>query len=167
MTLIGKDRTGLVESVSRLIADHGGNWLESRMCHLGGEFAGILRIEVHQEKEHALVQSLLELQWQGLTVVIRPDQIESIREPRRVASLSIVGHDRPGIIHHISAALARQYINVEELETECSSAPMSGEKIFKAFAMLQIPESCALSSIRRDLEEIGSEMMVDITFTPE
>ena len=43
MTIIGPDRTGLVESVARVVAEHGGNWLESRMCRLGGEFAGILR----------------------------------------------------------------------------------------------------------------------------
>lgn len=45
MTVIGKDRTGLVESIARLVAAHGGNWLESRMCRLGGEFAGILRVQ--------------------------------------------------------------------------------------------------------------------------
>ena len=38
MTVIGKDRTGLVESLASLVAEHGGNWLESRMCRLGGEF---------------------------------------------------------------------------------------------------------------------------------
>ena len=40
MTIIGPDRTGLVESVARVVAEHGGNWLESRMSRLGGEFAG-------------------------------------------------------------------------------------------------------------------------------
>ena len=49
MTIIGPDRTGLVESVARVVAEHGGNWLESRMCRLGGEFAGILRIELPVE----------------------------------------------------------------------------------------------------------------------
>ena len=42
MTVIGKDRTGLVETLAEIVAGHGGNWLESRMCRLGGEFAGIL-----------------------------------------------------------------------------------------------------------------------------
>ena len=41
MTIIGPDRTGLVESVARVVAGHGGNWLESRMCRLGGEFAPV------------------------------------------------------------------------------------------------------------------------------
>ena len=46
MTVIGADRTGLVEAVAKVVAEHGGNWLESRMCRLGGEFAGIVRVAV-------------------------------------------------------------------------------------------------------------------------
>ena len=62
MTIIGPDRTGLVESVARVVAEHGGNWLESRMCRLGGEFAGILRIEIPAEKKSALLDALQKLQ---------------------------------------------------------------------------------------------------------
>ena len=36
MTVIGKDRPGLVDTMARLVAEHDGNWLESRMCRLGG-----------------------------------------------------------------------------------------------------------------------------------
>ena len=57
MTIIGPDRTGLVEAVARAVADHGGNWLESRMCRLGGEFAGILRVEIPAEKKSALLDA--------------------------------------------------------------------------------------------------------------
>jgi len=50
LTLIGPDRPGLVESVAARVAAHGGNWLESRMAHLAGQFAGILRVEVPAER---------------------------------------------------------------------------------------------------------------------
>ena len=70
MTLIGPDRTGLVESVARAVAGHGGNWLESRMCRLGGEFAGILRIEIPAEKKSPLLAALQKIP--GLTVVVQP-----------------------------------------------------------------------------------------------
>ncbi len=162
--IIGEDRTGVVESISRLITDQGGNWLESRMCSLGSKFAGIIRIHVPKENEQALVESLQELQSAELTVTVHPDRAEDLR-PTKTASLSLVGQDRPGIIHQVSAALANQGINVEELESECSSAPMSGEKIFNAVARLQIPESCVISELRAELEELGSELMVDISFT--
>jgi glycine cleavage system regulatory protein len=165
LTLMGKDRTGLVESLARIIADHGGNWLESRMCRLGGEFAGILSASVPEDRLQALSTSLQRLHSEGLTIVIRHDKPSAAPSPTKTATLNLVGHDRPGIIYHLSAALANQRINVEELETECSSAPMSGEMIFKAMAKLQIPDGCAISELRKELEEIGSELMVDISFT--
>ena len=164
MTVIGKDRPGLIESIARLVAEHGGNWLESRMCRLGGEFAGILRIDVPQGTQ-GLIESLQGLQAEGITVIIRPGQPEFRATQAKTASLSLIGQDRPGIIHQISAALANHNINVEELETECSSAPMSGETIFKAIARLQIPETCVISDLRRELEEIGSELLVEISFS--
>jgi len=34
-----------VSSLADTVARHGGNWLESRMCRLGGQFAGIVRID--------------------------------------------------------------------------------------------------------------------------
>jgi glycine cleavage system regulatory protein len=163
LTVIGKDRTGLISSLSKQIADNGGNWLESRMCRLGGEFAGILRIQVPLEKEQDLAKTLNALQAEGVTVIIHPDETTQVPGTTKSASLSLVGQDRPGILYQISAALARQNINVEELETECSSAPMSGETIFNAKARLEIPETCILADLRGELEEIGSELMVEIT----
>jgi glycine cleavage system regulatory protein len=162
MTVIGRDRTGLVESVARLVAEHGGNWLESRMCRLGGEFAGILRIHVPGEQESGLVLALQALQAQGLAVVVRPDQAGPPPAERKLASLEIVGHDRPGIVRQVSAALAGQGVNVEELETECRSAPMSGEMLFKAVAKLQLPPGCQLSRLRQELEKIAGDLMVDV-----
>jgi glycine cleavage system regulatory protein len=164
MTVIGKDRPGLVESVASLVAQHGGNWLESRMCRLGGEFAGILRIHVDSEQEHALFQSLKGLQAQGLSVVVHPDHPETVPAPRKLAVLEIVGQDRPGIVRQISSALAREGVNVEELTTECGSAPMSGETLFKAKARLMIPQSCNVTGLREELEKIAGDLFVEIAF---
>jgi glycine cleavage system regulatory protein len=164
MTVLGRDRTGLVEAIARLVAEHGGNWLESRMCRLGGEFAGILRIHVPVERQAALAQALEGLQAQGLTVVVRPDEPPTAAAPPRIATLDLVGHDRPGIVRQVASILARHGINVEELTTECCSAPMSGDTLFKAKARLQIPQTCPLTELRRDLERIAGDLMVDITF---
>ncbi len=162
---MGEDRTGLVESLSQLITAHDGNWLESRMCALGGKFTGIIRIHIPEDRARSLVQSLEILRMQNLTVSVQPERAESDVGPTKTAMLNLLGHDRPGIIHQISAALAHQGVNMEELETECTSAPMSGEMIFKAEARLQIPLSCVVSELRRELEKIGSELMVDISFS--
>lgn len=165
MTVIGKDRTGLVETLAHLIADNHGSWLESRMCRLGGEFAGILRVQVPDDKEQRLTEALRALESGGLTVIIRSDESIVAAQQAKGASLTLIGQDRPGIIYQISSALARHNINFEELESRQFSAAMSGEMIFTATARLQIPDSCIIADLRRQLEEIGSELMVDIAFT--
>src|ERR1035437_5282706 len=114
MTIIGPDRTGLVESVAQVVADHGGNWLESRMCRLGGEFAGILRIELPVEKRQMLLGALQALQSRGLTVVVRPGEAAVATTHGRQPSLEIVGLDHPGIVREIQHARARGILNVEE-----------------------------------------------------
>ncbi len=161
MTVIGKDRTGLVESVARIVAEHGGNWLESRMCRLGGEFAGILRVHVPSERRASLESALSKLT--DLTVVVQPDESGQPPQKPQLAALEVVGQDRPGIVREISHALAAQGVNVEELTTECVSAPMSGEPLFQARAKLHLPEGLAVSALRESLEKAVSGLTVEVT----
>src|SRR5438105_3789427 len=163
MTVIGPDRTGLVDSVAALVAEHGGNWLESRMSRLGGHFAGILRVEVPTERDKELIAALEGLAARGLTVVVHPGQPAPPPQTGRVSILEIVGQDRPGIVRQISHALASFGINVEELETECGSAAMSGETLFKARAKLSIPENCDAAQVRQKLEKIAEDLIVEIS----
>ena len=160
MTVIGADRAGLVESVARLVADHGGNWLESRMCRLGGEFAGILRVQVPVEKRAALKAALKKLD--GLAIVVRPDATATAAAKPQFATLEVVGPDRPGIVREITRALAAQGVNVEELATECASAPMSGEPLFQARAKLLLPAGVNLGALRKAIEAAVGGMAIEI-----
>jgi glycine cleavage system regulatory protein len=164
MTIIGPDRTGLVESVARVVANHGGNWLESRMCRLGEEFAGILRVEIPVEKKSPLLDALQALQQNGLQIVVRADRPNTVLAPGKKVKLEIIGSDRPGIVHEISSALARANVNVEEFSSEVISAPMSGETLFKATACLLLPEHCDLAALKKDLEKIAGDLLVDVSF---
>jgi glycine cleavage system regulatory protein len=163
MTIIGQDRPGLVETVAALVAQHGGNWLESRMSRLGGQFAGILRVEAPSENELPLIAALEKLSAQGLTVVVHPDRETLIPNSSKFSRLEIVGQDRPGIVREISRVLAAHAVNVEELETERASAAMSGESLFKATARLSIPDQCDGLKLRNDLEKIAEDLIVEIS----
>ncbi len=166
MTVIGADRPGLVGRLSSVIAEHGGNWLESRMEHLGGQFAGILRIQVPVEQEQKLLAGLRGLEAEGLSVRAHKDHALPIMTARTLAKVEVVGQDRPGIVRRISQVLAQQQVNVEELVTHCESAPMSGEKMFHAAAMVHLPESCTLGQLRHALELIAADLMVDVAVMP-
>src|SRR5690349_14142174 len=115
LTLIGPDRPGLVEAVAHVVAQRGGNWLESRMIHLGGQFAGILRVEVPHGQADGLARALEALGATGLRVVAEtsPRGADAPGARERVMNIELVGLDRPGLVREISQLLARQEINVE------------------------------------------------------
>jgi glycine cleavage system regulatory protein len=163
LTLIGEDKPGLVELLSQTVAAHEGNWLESRMSHMAGRFAGILRASVPLARAEALAEALSALESHGLSIVVERSEGEEPEQEFRRSSLELVGADRAGIILDISRALASRGINVDELHTERTSAPMSGETLFKARANLRVPLDVVLDELCEALEEIADDLMVDIS----
>jgi glycine cleavage system regulatory protein len=170
LTLIGPDRPGLVEAVAQTVADRGGNWLESRMTHLAGKFAGILRVEVPPGQADALARALEGLGAAGLRVVAESSARAAAGgganppSPRtgKVMNVELIGLDRPGLVREISQLLARHDINVEELTTDLTSAPMSGEMLFRANARVNVPPRLDAGQLRASLERLASDLTVEI-----
>ena len=162
LTVIGPDRPGLVESIAEAITAHQGNWMESRMAHLGGKFAGILRVSVPASEVESLKSHLKELCEKGLYIHTETDTAERAEEEFLSVSLELVGGDRPGIVKEISHALAGRGVNVEELNTECVAAAMTGKSLFRAVAQLRLPPDLGVDDLRHELEKVAHDLMVDI-----
>jgi glycine cleavage system regulatory protein len=162
LTVIGRDRPGLVSAVSETITAGGGNWLDTRMASLSGQFAGMLLVAIAPEKADALVASLRKLETQGLRFVIEKSE-EPAPASGRTVRLELVGLDKPGIIRDISHVLAEQNVSIAELESECVRGSFSGEPMFKAKARLTLPEALHLEDLRQSLEALAHELMVDLS----
>jgi len=78
MTVMAPDQPGVVERLATLVAKHEGNWEESRMSRLAGQFAGILKIQISQARREAFRQSLSELESEGILVHLTDDQSDDI-----------------------------------------------------------------------------------------
>ena len=133
------------------------------MAHLAGKFAGVLRAEVPADEVSGVIQALGRLETRGLKIVA--EEAPGAKEPpadQRAMNLEVVGLDRPGIVREISQLLAQQGVNVEELTTDRSSAPMSGEMLFHARARVQIPSAADLSRLRAGLERLANDLVVEI-----
>jgi len=162
LTVIGPDRTGLVEALAERISATGGNWENSRMSHLAGQFAGILLVTIDRARTDELLAGLRALDGAGLHVTAFPAPGAAAPEGLPVF-LELTGDDRVGIVRDVARILAERGVNVEELESDVTSAPMSGEPLFSARAVLRVPPMLALSDLRTSLEALGSELMVDLT----
>jgi len=163
VTVIGPDRPGLVSLLSDCGKAHGASWEESRMASLAGQFAGIVHFQVPPARAAALTGALQELESMGLRVIVAAGTGAAQPAVVRVLKLDLVGQDRPGIVRDISRVLAELGISIQELTTELSSAAMSGEHLFTARALLQVPAGVATAELSRVLEALANELMVDVT----
>ena len=164
LTIIGPDRPGLVELVSKTVSNHEGNWEGSRMARMAGRFAGILQVTVPEERADALAAALAALDAQGLRVVVERALAAAaapVGQLRRM-KIDLVGHDRPGVVRDVSSALADRGVNVEELATECASAPMSGGALLRISASVQAPAELTADAMRHLVEGRAPDYMVDV-----
>lgn len=163
LTLLGPDRAGIVARVAAVVADHGGNWMESRMVHLGGQFAGIVQAQVPANQRDALLAEIDALRTQGLQFTLETTTSAPTEAPARNLHMELVTPDRPGVLKEVSAIFARHAFNIEELATEFVAAPWSGELLFKAVVKLSAGETSDLDSLREALEATSTGMMLDVS----
>lgn len=164
LTVIGEDHPGIVESVSDVLALHGGNWSQSSMSSLAGQFAGILLATVPAERSEACLADLTGLEAEGLAVTARVTS-DGASAPGHEFELELVGHDHPGIVRDITRVLRTHGVNLLELETEVVSASMAGGDLFRAKARLLAPPGADLADIQSALEAIATELMVELQLT--
>lgn len=162
LTVIARDRPGLIEALSETIAKHGGNWIDSSMARLGGEFAGIVRVSVPSSESDALETALGRLGETGIQVAMRKGQMSTAARVGRRIRLELTGVDHPGIIHRISASLSTLNISIDELETRVFTGSMSGEPMFEAKAEIVVPAVVEEASLRTTLEALARDLVVDI-----
>ncbi len=163
VTFIGEDRPGLVETLSQTISDHGGNWLESRLSQLAGKFAGLIRVSLPEASSDALQSALKALDADGISVRVTPCTADTQASGHsRLVTLTVLGPDRPGIVREIAAALSGRKINVVDMESYVTPAPMSSELIFHARVEAEVPEQGDIDELSDNLDAIANEMDVDV-----
>lgn len=166
LTVIAPDKAGLVERIAKCIAEHNGNWLESRMARMAGQFAGILKVAVPAENYDELNEALQDLGKHDIRVLIAKSGIEPSCTWKPIA-MELVGNDRPGIVLDITRLLAELGVNVEHLNTDVKPAPMSSEPLFHADALLAVPLTLPLDNLQRKLEALADDLMVELNLRPE
>jgi glycine cleavage system regulatory protein len=161
ISVSGKDRPGLVKQIANVIKQSGGNWLESRLSHLGGRFAGLILAEFDATQLENARQALIELSHDDLTISVEPTCSSTVGD---VFELQLVGNDKPGIVYEITQGLDSLGANVEYFRSEVNAAPMSGGQLFSATLKVSLPEGVTIDDVKRRLEQLANDLMVDIGF---
>lgn len=167
LSVIGADRAGLVDALAEVVADHGGSWDRSQMTELAGVFAGVVLVRVPDERAAAWRDALVPLRERGLLeVAVRSAEgVGDLRAEAPTSSVTVVGADRPGIVHEVSHALAELGAGIVDLRTWTESAPMAGELLFHATAVVRLPPQVTTRDLTAALEGLADDLMVDLVET--
>ena len=159
ISAVGSDRPGIVSELSGVITSHGGNVEESRMSRLGSDFAIIMLVTVAPDWEESLEVALKSIT--ELTITTKPTKLPQVSDGRQFR-IDLSGADNEGIVKVLSKYLAEKSINILEMETHTSQAPVSGTPLFNLNAFVSIPNNVEKKLIQSDLSQIAQDLGVEI-----
>jgi len=162
LSILSDDKPGIVETLANTINEHNGNWLESRLSSLAGKFAGILEVSVPQSHSAALKSSLSQLASKGIIVATSDVKTTDTASPHKALQFNLVGNDRPGIIRELSQTFVEHNISLDELHTNCTSMPWSGDPMFTAHGIIHLTDAVNEDQLSDTLNDIADELGVDI-----
>ena len=161
LTVIARDKPGIVNSLSDIVLVNQGSWLESSLSRLGGQFAGIVSVRVPDEFLDGFKKSLSDILPEGINVKIHGFDEENDFDGKS-ATIIVEANDRPGIIDEISSTLVEKNVNVEKLVSMCESASMAGYELFKAEIDVTLPKRFTVTKLQALLEKVSDDLMVTI-----
>ena len=168
VTFITPDRPGIVETLSKTVSDLGGNWMESRMAHLAGTFAGVARVSAPDGKAADIRAALMALEGDDFQVMVKfaadvPDAVAT----GPLLELELMGPDHPGIVMEVARCLAAAGVSVEEMVTWVEGAPVGGGMLFYAEAKVRLPAGLSEDDLESALDATANALMVDISVGDE
>lgn len=167
ITAVGNDRPGLVDQISGFLLEQGANVADARMINLRGQFAMIILIEASEQVANAIREKATRVAAAaGLNINIADaGQPNVVRMTGLPFCLKTYAMDQPGIVHKVTALLAKHGVNIEELQTRLAAASVSGAPLFSMTLYLTVPANLSVKALRNELESLCDSLNCDMDFS--
>ena len=165
LTIVGRDRPGIVSQVTEILFKLGCNLADSSCSILGGQFAMIL-ILGHPEftDRKSFGDAFKPLEDADLTVALRVlkpgGEIRSNIEGD-LCMISVYGSDKPGIVYRVANVLGEKKVNITDLNTKLVGT--EDRPVYVMVIEAALPEGVEEEDVDNWLSPIRDEMQVDIT----
>ncbi len=165
LTIIGRDRPGIVSQVTEILYNLGCNIADSSCSILGGQFAMIL-ILAHPDynDRESFGDAFTPLEEAELSVFLRTlkpgGEIRHDIEGE-ICMISVYGSDKPGIVFRVSKELGARRINITDLNTK-----LIGTKERPVYVMMLeavLPATMSIEDLEETMDGLKKELQVDIS----
>lgn len=165
----GQNRTGIVAEATGLLFRLGVNVTDSFMTTLRSEFTMMMIVQLPDSLDFAsFEQALNGLASQDLGVFLRPLQPAETEKGNAECtpnySLSVLGRDQAGMIFQFSDLLARQQVNITDVNTRLLDG--SVPPLYAMIMETHVPAGVDLAALQGALQGAAKDMGVDAHFHP-
>ena len=175
VSVVGKDRTGIVAGVAEVLFRLGCNIADSSCTMLAGEFAMILIVShprpFSKTKLHDELKPVCDSLGMSLAVrTLHADEVARQETSDEICMISVYGADQPGIVYRVTRELAAIGINIMDLNTKLIGTPEEPVYVMMLEATIpdgQTPESveALLGDLKKELNvEIGVRLVTPVSF---
>jgi len=165
LTIIGRDRSGIVADVTEILYRLGCNIADSSCSILGGQFAMILIIS-HPDfaGKEDFGDIFAPLEESGLSVFVRTLKPGGETRPELVGEtclISVYGSDKSGIVYRVARELGERGINITDLNTKLIGTQERPVYVMMIEAVL--PDGVDAVDVEAIMAEVKQELQVDIS----
>jgi len=162
LTVVGRDRPGIVSQVTLALHKGGGNLGEASMVRLGGNFS--IMLMVHYEGNAELLEKLISPVGDKLHLHMHIDSIKGVLHQRLEPDvrISIYGADRAGIVAETTGVLVEAGLNILNLESDVGGTPTNPIYIMEIDGAARN----GVDSIRVALDSVAKGKNIKISVTP-
>jgi len=165
LTIIGRDRPGIVSQVTEILYRLGCNIADSSCTILGGQFAMILIIS-HPDfsSRESFGDGFAPLEASGLSVFLRTlkpgGEIRCI-DRGEICMISVYGSDKPGIVYRVTKELGERQVNITDLNTKLVGS--AARPVYVMMIEAVLPEGLSVEGVAELTSKLKDELQVDIS----
>jgi glycine cleavage system transcriptional repressor len=165
VSVVGKDRPGIVASITEGLFHLGCNIADSSCTMLGGEFAMILIISLKSPfSKTRLIDELKPVcELMGMSLGVRRlhlDEVSRQDSKDEICIISVYGADQPGIVYRVTRELAARNVNITDLNTKLIGT--AEEPVYVLMLEVALPEGQTAEGVEQTLATLKKELNVEI-----
>lgn len=159
----GKDRVGIVASLSKVLYENGFNLEDSSMSKLGGEFTVMLIVSTDKPLTEDEVQKMFLplMENLGLQIHVKELEEDEVRKGKQdnenIYRIVVYGADKPGIVYKTTDLLAKKGASIIDMTTE-----KSGD-LYILLTEVALPENVSFEELRSEIKSLQDKIGVDIS----
>ena len=162
LSAIGKDRTGIVSSISEILFNAGCNIEDSTMTLLSGQFAVILLLACPKDSDISKTKRKLNSSLKNLNLSYSVTEVDKpVNSKKNFGDyiIAVYGADKSGIVYNVSKYLADNKVNITDVQTKISGQK---NKVYIMLLEVNIPKTIKIEKLKKQLQFLAQNLNVEI-----